>query len=162
MKLEQDLRERFIEGHPLEAARYLEGLPAKTTGAILKEMAPEPVASLLEYFLPGASANILKQYSPATSADVLSRLSPGSSRGILRQFDASTQEKILGHLAPHTAAFLRRTIPLAEHTAGSLADPHVLTLPPDITVGEALQRIGQVPHQAIYYLYIIDHGNILV
>lgn len=162
MKLEQHLRERFLEEHPLEAARYLEGLPLQTTRDILQAMDAESVAQTLEYFLPGATANILKAYPPATSAEILTRLSPGSSRAILRQFDSSTQETLLGHLAPHTAAFLRRTIPLAEHTAGSLADPQVLTLPPDITVGEALQRIMQVPHQAIYYLYIIDHRNILV
>ena len=162
MKLEQHLRKKFLEEHPLEAARYLEGLSAKTTGDILQTMEPDSVAQTLEYFLPGPAATILKEYPPATSADILSRLSPGSSRTILRQFDSSSQEKLLGHLAPQTAAFLRRTIHLAEHTAGSLADPHVLTLPPDITVGEALQRITQVPHQAIYYLYIVDHRNILV
>lgn len=162
MKLEQRLRERFLEEHPLEAARYLEGLPVQTTRDILQSMDPECVAQTLEYFLPGATANILKEYPPETSAQIISDLSPGSSRAILRQFDASTREKLLEHLAPHTAAFLRRTIPLAEHTAGNLADPQVLTLPPDITVREALQRIMQVPHQAIYYLYVIDHRNILV
>jgi magnesium transporter len=161
MKLEQQLRNRFLKEHPLEAARYLEGLPAQNTRDILQTMDPECVAQTLEYFLPGATANILKELPPETTAEILSRLTPGSTRAILRQFDSSTQERLLGHLAPHTAAFLRRTIPLAAHTAGSLADPQVLTLPPDITVGEALLRIMQVPHQAIYYLYIIDHRNIL-
>jgi len=161
-KLEQHLRTRFLEEHPLEAARYLEGLPVQTTREILQTMDPECVAQTLEYFLPGATANILKELPPETSAEILNRVSPGTSRAVLRQFDASTQEALLKHLAPPTAAILRRTIPLAEHTAGSLADPQVLTLPPDITVEEARQRITQVPHQAIYYLYIIDHRNILV
>lgn len=160
-KLEQQLRNTFLEEHPLEAARFLEGIPVQATRDMLQSMDPESVAQTLEYFLPGAAANILKEYPPETSAEILSRLSPGSSRAILRQFDSSTQENLLGHLAPHTAAFLRRTLPLGEHTAGSLADPQVLTLPPDITVGEAVKRIMQVPHQAIYYLYIIDHRNIL-
>lgn len=161
-KLEQHLRTRFLEEHPLEAARYLEGLPIQTTSEILQTMDPDCVAPTLEYFLPGATANILKKYPPETSAEILNRLSPGSSRAILRQFDSATQEILLELLEPHTAAVLRRTISLAEHTAGSLADPHVLTLPPDITIEEARQRITQVPHQAIYYLYIIDHRNILV
>lgn len=161
MKLEQDLRETFIENHPLEAARYLEGLPAQTTGDMLHTMEPEDIAPILEYFLPGAAANILKQYTPPIGADILGRLSTGSARAILRQFDPSTQEKFLEHLPSQTAAFLRRTIHLSEHTSGSLADPHVLTLPPDITVGQALQRIIQVADQAIYYLYIVDHRTLL-
>ncbi|MGD9849954.1 MAG: CBS domain-containing protein [Nitrospirales bacterium] len=161
MKLEHDLRETFIENHPLEAARYLEGLPAQTTGDILQTMEPEDIAPILEYFMPGAAAIILNQYTPQISADILGRLSTGSARAILRQFDPPTQEKFLEHLPSQTAAFLRRTIHLSEHTAGSLADPHVLTLPPDITVGQALQRISQVANQAIYYLYIVDHRTIL-
>jgi magnesium transporter len=161
MTLEQELRETFIESHPLEAARYLEGLPAQTTGDMLKNMEPEDVALLLEYFLPGAAANILKQVPPTTSAGILSRLSASSARAILRQFDSSTQENLLRHLDPQTAAFFRRTITLPEQTAGSLADPQVLTLPPDITVRQAMQRIAQVTNQAIYYLYIIDHRTLL-
>ncbi len=162
MQLKQHLRKKFLEEHPLEAARFLEGQPAEVTKDILQAIELESVAQTLEYFLPGAAATILQEYPLETSAEILSRLTPGSTRAILRQFDQSTQENFLGYLAPQKAAFFRRTILLAEHTAGSLADPQVLTLPPDITVGEALQRIMQVPHQAIYYLYIIDHRNILV
>ena len=76
---------------------------------------------------------------------------------MLRQFDALTQETLLQHFPLHIGVFLRRTIHLSEHTAGNLADPHVLTLPPDISVEEAKQRISQVANHAIYYLYIIDH-----
>ncbi|MDR4493042.1 MAG: CBS domain-containing protein [Nitrospirales bacterium] len=161
MKLEQDLRAAFIENHPLQAARYLEGLPAKTTGDMLQTMEPENVAPIMEYFLPGAAANVLRQYTPIIGAEILGRLSTGSARAILRQFDLPTQKKFLEHLPSQTAAFLRRTIHLSEHTAGSLADPHVLTLPPDITVGQGLQRIAQVTNQAMYYLYIVDHRTIL-
>ena len=162
MKLEQQLRNTFLEGHPLEAARYLESLPLEATRELLRTMDSEGLAKTLEYFSPGAAANILKDFPTDSSAEILSRLSPGSSRAILRQFDVATQEKFFAHLAPPIAAFYRRTVPLGEQTAGGLADPHVLTLPPDLTVGEGLQRIMNVPHQAIYYLYIIDHGNILV
>lgn len=161
MTLEQDLRETFIESHPLEAARYLEGLPAQTTGDMLKTMEPEGVALLLEYFLPGTASNILKQVPPTTGAGILSRLSASSARAILRQYDSSTQKTLLGHLDPQTAAFFRRTMTLPEASAGSLADPQVLTLPPDITVRQAIQRISQVTNQAIYYLYIIDHRTLL-
>ncbi len=159
MTLQQELREKFIEEHPLEAARYLEELPPQTMRDILQTMEPERIAQTVEHFLPHTTANILKQYPAETSATVLSRLPPGSARAILRQLDSSTQETFLGHLAPQTAAFFRRTLRLAEHTAGSLADPHVLTLPPDITAKEALRRIRQVPNQVIYYLYVLDHQN---
>lgn len=161
MTLTQHLRDQFIQTHPLEVAKHLEGLPAQTTGEILKAMEPERAAKILEYYLPVATSNILQQYPATTSAGILSRLSTRTTRAILRQFDSPTQERLLNLLDPQASALLRKTIHLPEHTAGNLADPYVLTLPPDITVAQALQRIAQVMNHAIYYLYIIDRRNVL-
>jgi len=161
MTLIEHLRDQFIQTHPLEVARHLEELPAQTTGEILKTMEPERAAQILEYFLTSTTAKILHQYPPTTSADILNRLSTRTTRAVLRQLDSPTQERLLKLLEPQAAALLRRTIYLPEHTAGNLADPHVLTLPSDITVAKALQRIAQVTNHAIYYLYIIDRRNVL-
>ena len=161
MNLTQQLRETFIQEHPLEAARYVEELPAQSAGEMLQTMDPQDIAAFLEYCLPGPTAEILKQYPPATSAVILSRLSSRSARAVLRQYDSSTQTSLLDQVDPAIGAHLRRSINLPDHTAGSLADPHVLTLPPDITVAKALQRVTQTVGQAIYYLYIIDHQTIL-
>ena len=161
MNLTQQLRETFIQEHPLEAARYVEELPAQSAGEMLQTMEPQHIAAFLEYCLPGPTAEILKQYPPATSAVILSRLSSRSARAVLRQYDSPTQTSLLDQVDPAIGAHLRRSINLPDHTAGSLADPHVLTLPPDITVAKALQRVTQTVGQAIYYLYIIDHQTIL-
>ncbi len=161
MNLTQQLRETFIQEHPLEAARYVEELPAQSAGEMLQTMEPQHIAAFLEYCLPGPTAEILKQYPPATSAVILSRLSARSARAVLRQYDSSTQTSLLDQVDPAIGTHLRRSINLPDHTAGSLADPHVLTLPPDITVAKALQRVTQTVGQAIYYLYIIDHQTIL-
>ncbi|GJL70251.1 MAG: hypothetical protein NPIRA06_28860 [Nitrospirales bacterium] len=157
MNLTQQLRHTFIREHPLEAARYVEELPAQSAGEILHTMGPQHIADFLEYCLPGPTAEILQQYPPATSADIISRLSSRSARAVLRQYDGPTQAALLDQVDPAIGAHLRRSINLPDHTAGSLADPHVLTLPPDITVAQALQRVSQTIGHAIYYLYIIDH-----
>ncbi|MDT3777550.1 CBS domain-containing protein [Nitrospira sp. MA-1] len=157
MNLAQQLRQTFIREHPSEAARYVEELPAQSAGEILHTMEPQHIADFLEYCLPGPTAEILKQYPPATSAGILGRLSAHSARAVLRQYDSSTQAALLDQVDPAIGAHLRRSINLPDYTAGSLADPHVLTFPPDITVAKALQRTTQTVGQAIYYLYIIDH-----
>ena len=43
-----------------------------------------------------------------------------------------------------------------QQTAGSLADPRVLTLPPDITVAEGIVLIKRNARLAGYYLYVLD------
>lgn len=161
MKLIQDLQQTFIREHPLEAARFVEELPSQAAVDMLHPMAPEQVAAILEYCLPSPTAAILHQYPPATSAAILSRLSARSARTVLRQFSPSTQTTLLNHVDPAIGVYLRRTINMPEHTAGSLADPQVLTLSPESTVAQALHRLSQTLGQAIYYLYLIDHQKFL-
>jgi len=161
MTLIQQLQDQYFQTHPVEAARHLEGLPVETTSGILKAIKAERMAPIVEHFLPGAAANILKQYPPVTIADILSRLPVQSARAILRQLDTPAQEQLLALLDPQISTLLRRTLSLPEHTAGNLADPHVLTLPLDITAAEALNRIAQVKDHAMYYLYILNRQNVL-
>ena len=48
MTLIQHLRDQFIQTHPLEVARHLEGLRAQITGEILKTMESERAAQIME------------------------------------------------------------------------------------------------------------------
>ena len=161
MGLQQDLIHTYIKSHPMEAARYLESLSSAAAYDILKNLEGEVVALALEQYLPAHMAEVLMHFPPNESANIISRLSTTVARAVLRQFDTTTQSTLLSNIDPKIALYLRRTLPHQEHTAGSLADPRVLTLPPDITVGQALSRIGQESRQAIYYLYVIDHQTTL-
>ncbi len=146
----------------MDVARHLESLSSHAAYDILKNLKSEDVASALEHYLPTHMAEVLKHFPPDVSATIISRLSTSAARAVLRQFDTATQSMILSNLDPAIAPYLRRTLTHPEHTAGSLADPRVLTLPPNITVGQALKRIGHKCRQAIYYLYIIDHQTTLL
>ena len=161
MELKQDLIQTYIRKHPMDVARYLESLSAHETYEILKNLKNETVVSALEHCLPAHMADVLKLFPPDASAVIISRLTSTAARAVLRQFDATTQAMVLSNLDPAIAPYLRRTLAYADHTAGSLADPRVLTLPLNITVAQALTRIGKDCRQAIYYLYIIDHQTTL-
>ena len=56
-------------------------------------------------------------------------------------------------------ATLRRALRYSPNTAGSLADPQVFTLPPDIPVQEAISRIRTYGQKAMYYIYVIDRDG---
>ncbi len=156
MTLTQQLQETFIQTHPLEVAQWLEGLPVEKTEHLLKGMDSERVASLLLYFLPGRTADILQRYSFESSAEILNLLPINRAQAVLRQLDGPNQNKTLDHFPPHIKEFFRRTLHLSEQCAGNLADPHVLTLPSDITVEQAIPRVAESANQATYYLYILD------
>ena len=82
----------------------------------------------------------------------LPHLSASSAIGVLRQFEEPLQQEILEGLEKAIGASLRRAMRYLPHTAGSLADPRVLTLPPDIAVEEAVEWVKMDPGHTTYYV----------
>ncbi len=161
MDLQQRLNQSYIQLHPQQAARYLETMSPILAGNILSDSGTQAAAAVMEYFLPRSAAEVLSHLPYDKGAEIIAALHPSSARSVLRQCDPQIQISILGQIEPAIGKFLGRTLKFPDHTAGSLADPRVLTLPRDITVAEAQSRISVESRQAIYYLYVLGHNSTL-
>ncbi len=159
MELEHHLTLGYFQSHPVEAARHLESLGPQAAGMLLEALPGEEIANVLEHCLPVSTAKILEELSKDLSADVLSAMNATSSIGVLRQFEETTRYDILERLDNSMGATLRRALRYSPNTAGSLADPQVFTLPPDIPVEEAISRIRTYGQKAMYYIYVIDRDG---
>ncbi|MGH7254333.1 MAG: magnesium transporter MgtE N-terminal domain-containing protein [Nitrospirales bacterium] len=152
----------FLHAHPVEVARRLETLPPEDACAILSPLPPPMVAAVMEYLLPASAAAIAQQLPRDHAVEVITALSSPSSLGVLRHLDRPLQDEFLDRLEPALGASLRLALKYPERTGGALADPRVLTLPPDITVADALSRVARDSRRATYYLYVIDRQTKLV
>ncbi len=159
MELEHHLTLGYFHAHPVEAAKHLESLGPQEAGALLAVLDAEEIANVLEHSLPVSTAKILEELPKELSAKVLGVMNATSAIGILRQFDETTRFDILEGLDNSMGATLRRALRYSPNTAGSLADPQVFTLPPDIPVDEALSRIRTYGQKAMYYIYVIDRDG---
>jgi magnesium transporter len=159
MELEHHLTLGYFQSHPVEAARHLESLGPHAAGVLLESLPGEEIANVLEHCLPVSTAKILEELSKDLSAEVLSAMNATSAIGVLRQFEETTRYEILERLDNSMGATLRRALRYSPNTAGSLADPQVFTLPPDIPVEEAISRIRTYGQKAMYYIYVIDRDG---
>ena len=159
MELEHHLTLGYFQSHPVEAARHLESLGPQAAGVLLEALPGEEIANVLEHCLPVSTAKILDEIPKDLSANVLSAMNATSAIGVLRQFDEAMCYDILERLDNSMGATLRRALRYSPNTAGSLADPQVFTLPPDISVEEALSRIRTYGQKAMYYIYVIDRDG---
>ncbi len=159
MELEHHLTLGYFQAHPVEAARHLESLGPQEAGALLESLGGEEIANVLEHCLPVSTAKILEELPKDLSAEVLGAMNATSSIGILRQFAESIRYDILERLDNSMGSTLRRALRYSPNTAGSLADPQVFTLPPDIRVEEAISRIRTYGQKAMYYIYVIDRDG---
>ncbi len=159
MELEQHLTLGYFQAHPVEAARHLESLGPDEAGVLLKTLPGDDIAQVLEHCLPVSAAKILGELPHILSGKVLSAMNATSAIGVLRQLEETTRYDILECLDNSMGATLRRALRYSPNTAGSLADPQVFTLPPDIPVEEAVSRIRTYGQKAMYYIYVIDRDG---
>jgi len=159
MELEHRLTLGYFQSHPVESARHLESLGPQEAGALLEALPGDEIAQVLEHCLPVSTAKILEELPKDLSGNVLSAMNATSAIGVLRQLEETTRQDILERLDNSMGATLRRALRYSPNTAGSLADPQVFTLPPDISVEEAISRIRTYGQKAMYYIYVIDRDG---
>ena len=159
MELEHHLTLGYFQAHPVEAARHLESLGPQAASVLLEVLPGEEIANVLEHCLPVSTAKILEELPKELGAEVVSAMNATSAIGVLRQFEEATRFDILERLDNSVGATLRRSLRYSPNTAGSLADPQVFTLPPDIPVEEAISRIRTYGQKAMYYIYVIDRDG---
>lgn len=159
MELEHRLTLGYLQAHPVEAARHLESLDPHEAASLLEALPGEEIAGVLEHCLPVSTAKIIEELSKDLGADVLGAMNATSAIGVLRQFEEPVRQDVLDRLDNPMGATLRRALRYSPNTAGSLADPQVFTLPPDIAVEEAIDRIRTYGQKAMYYVYVIDRDS---
>jgi magnesium transporter len=159
MDLEHHLTLGYFQAHPVEAARHLESLGPQEASALVKGLPGEEISNVLEHCLPVSTAKILGELSKQLCAEVLGAMNATSAIGVLRQFEETSRNDILEGFDNSMGSTLRRALRYSPNTAGSLADPQVFTLPPDISVEEAVSRIRAYGQKAMYYIYIIDRDG---
>ncbi|MGP0595227.1 magnesium transporter MgtE N-terminal domain-containing protein [Nitrospira sp. T9] len=159
MELEHRLTLGYLQAHPVEAARHLESLDPHEAASLLEALPGEEIAGVLEHCLPVSTAKIIEELSKDLGANVLGAMNATSAIGVLRQFEEPVRQDVLDRLDNPMGATLRRALRYSPNTAGSLADPQVFTLPPDIAVEEAIDRIRTYGQKAMYYVYVIDRDS---
>jgi Mg/Co/Ni transporter MgtE len=117
----------------------------------LTSLAPELVATLLSALPTSQATALLAQLPLEYSVLVLRQMAPAERTALLEGFD------------PETARPLTSRLTYAPGTVGALMDPFALTLPVDISIAEALERLrSSLSKREGPYVYLVDREHHLV
>ncbi len=155
MRPEDQLNHGFARLYPVEAARQLETYDPEDSAEILAPIPTVDMAVVLGCCQPGIASQIVQQLIPDKVAEVISELPASMADVVFRQLTSELQQHVVDRLGPFHGIRFRRALLQPKQTAGSLADPRVVTLPPDIMVGEGIGLLRRNPHQAGYYVYVV-------
>jgi magnesium transporter len=158
------LRDFFAEHHPARVAELIEDLEEGEGDALYRILPPRNRAQVLSYLEPARQVKLVEAMPAPEAAELLHLMSHDERADLVKRLDEDVLDPVLPYLAQAEREDIRRLASYEPGTAGAVMTTDYVTLPPHITVREALERIRrEAPdRETIYYCYVVDHKRRLI
>jgi CBS domain-containing protein len=150
-------RGKLTRLHPVEIARLAEALSYQHGADIVESLDDETAAETLEEMAAERQAQIIGDMDEERAADILERMSPDEAADVLGDLPVDVAEDLLSRMEDEEQNEVAELLPYADDSAGGLMTTEFVTVPRDLTVGEALARLREMAEtpNMIYYLYVV-------
>ena len=162
MDIHARLADHCCDKIPAVAARILEQQEDQASIAFLAARTPARIADILRTLLPLNGARYMGLLPPSLVRDVLAELVFEDAVALLRHLHADSRERIFAGLSSADADSFRKVLKFPAGTAGAAMTPHVVVLPGDITLAEAIRKVRTLDDDDSYFPYVVDREQRLV
>ncbi|NOX54287.1 MAG: magnesium transporter [Planctomycetes bacterium] len=157
----QGLREFCRALHPAVVAEVLEGLPPEDVWRVLRHCDFERQAEIFGFFSLPVQENLVRSVDRQHLSDLIEAMAPDDRVDLLERLDPEVVEDLMPLIAQAERSDIRKLLSFPEDSAGSIMTTEYASLPENITVAEALDRLRQQApdSETIYYVYILDEDR---
>jgi len=157
-----DLALAFLQTHAPSAAEILEQQPVEEVAAFLHDVPHAYAAPVLEQMLPQYTARLCRHIEPSIAAGFLSLMDISMATVVLRHMNEDVREALLDHLPEKTLIACKLLLNYAEDQVGAWMNVHIASLPDNITVSSALQRLAaEKDVEESDAIYVVDREGTL-
>ncbi len=153
-----EVRDLLPELHPADIADVLTHLEEDLQPALYRLLDREQALDVFEQLEEEEQATLLESLSREQVAAAVANLPPDDQADLMTTLPEAVAERLLALLPPQARAEVRRLMAYPEDTAGALMTTEFATLPPDISVHDALARLREMApsKETILYSYVVD------
>jgi magnesium transporter len=155
----------FFAGlHPARIAEVVEDLEPPEVETIVNLLPPRVKSQVMSYLGPDQQVRLVERMPPAQAAELLHLMSHDDRADLVNRLDDEVVEAILPLLARAEREDIRSLASFEPGTTGAVMTTDYATLTPDLTVGEAKERLRhEAPdRETIDYSYVVDPQRRLV
>lgn len=147
------------ELHPATIADFAEGLSVEETWALLSHGSVQTQAEVFPFFSPEKEVALVDGIGRKRMSELLQAMPHDDRVDLLKACDQGTVDSLLPLITKADREDIRRLLKYDENHAGSVMTTDFATLPPQLTVREAIEQVRrQAPEkETIYYLYVVDN-----
>jgi magnesium transporter len=158
------LVEFMTELHPAGIAEFIEDLSVEETWQLLAHAPIEQQAAVFSFFPLEKQAELVSGVGRERMSKLLEKMSHDDRVDLLQHLDDEVVESLLPLVAKADREDIRRLLSYPEDSAGAVMTTDYATLPPEITVSDAIARVRhQAPdRETIYYIYVVDDNRHLI
>jgi magnesium transporter len=168
-----DLREMLVENdaagitqvvtelHPATIADFSEGLSVEETWQLLDHAPVARQAEILTFFPPTKQVEMVTGAGRHLISKLLEAMPHDDRVEMLRQLDPEVVEDLLPLVAKADREDIRRLLSYPEDSAGAMMTTDYAWLPPNLTVGQAIEELRKQASdkETIYYIYVLDENR---
>jgi magnesium transporter len=155
------LREIVVELHEADLGDLIEAIEPDDRVKLVELTGDDFHFSALNEVDDAVREEILEELEPATVAEGVRELESDDAVELLQGLDEEDQEEILEKLPAKERNALERSLLYPENSAGRRMQTEFITVPPDWTVGQAIDYMRDTPDlpDRFYEIYAVDQAQ---
>ena len=159
----QTLKDVMVTMNGADIAAVFEDLDQDRTPLLFRLLPKELAAETFTELSPELQEHLIRGFSDRELREVVSELYVDDAADLVEEMPASVVKRILAQADPEMRKEINEILRYPENSAGSIMTTEYVSLRPQMSVAEAIQRIRRtgVDKETIYTCYVTEERKIL-
>lgn len=157
------LRDILVTMNPSDVAGIFQALDQDRIPLLFRLLPKEQAAETFVEMEPEDQELLIRGLSDSELKEVLDELYVDDAVDLVEEMPANVVRRILGQADPDTRATINELLRYPENSAGSIMTTEYVSLRPEMSVDESIQRIRRtgVDKETIYTCYVTENRTLL-